>query len=293
MFRQIEKFAFATDICRQMCRSIVTRTVVNLAGAPATRITLVNDRWVGPRDLPGLLIDNHLLHAHFRQTNVLRHFASKATSKFSRKIKKETYDRYMGLDPSQLQHGFDEVPELQDADENVRRIFSLEFAPGSEIKKLQEVKILEEVGADLAGIDFTNFLVTQIAKWTVSIRKLAQHMERFPRDKSNKQKLLILIARRRKFIKILRRRNFDLANRLLDKLGLEYTPPPRYIRRVTRRSLEKKTVVEQAFQERQAALREFKDRVKEEQLQEIAALKKELGMDLTEAEMGRLRQDGT
>ncbi|XP_038059002.1 28S ribosomal protein S15, mitochondrial-like [Patiria miniata] len=302
MFGRVTALGCASEICRQICRKVTTRIVVDIASRATmmnavqlvqtmkTCTNVTNHCWQNNSEASGLLLLRN--HPPLCQVNVSRQFASKATSKFARRVKKETFDRYLGLDPSRLQHGFEEVTELQDADESVKRIFSLEFAKGSEIRKVLEADTLGQVGVDQAEIGFTNFLVTNIAKLTAAIRNLAPHMERFPRDKSNKRQLMMMIDRRRKFIKILLRRNFDLANELLDKLNLEYTPPPRYNRRVTRRALEKKTLVQQAIQERRIAMWEFTGKLKEEQLREIAKLKKELGMELTEDEMGRLGQDG-
>ena len=60
-----------------------------------------------------------------------------------------------------------------------------------------------------------------------------------------------------------------------------------------RRHLEKSALCKQAYIDRMKTLQEFTDQLQEEQLREIAALKKDLGMDLTEEELGRLQQDSS
>ncbi len=72
----------------------------------------------------------------------------------------ETFDRYMGMEPTRLQSGFDEIKELEDASEDVKRIFSLEFAPRQEIKKLQELNTLEGVDHDPTDDSHANYLLT-------------------------------------------------------------------------------------------------------------------------------------
>ena len=96
--------------------------------------------------------------------------------------------------------------------------------------------------------------------------------------------MLDAIDRRRKMLKYLRKRNYERFERLLEELNLTWTPPPEYYRRKSRRSMEKKAVVQEAHAKRQLALKEFETRWRQERLLEIAKLKEELGKELTEEE---------
>ncbi|XP_033635892.1 28S ribosomal protein S15, mitochondrial-like [Asterias rubens] len=292
MFRRLttEGCGLSRQICRNLsttpavCGNVALNSCAATNGASCRLFRRQDELFDQPWDQ----------HRQFIPHTMVRTYASKAASKFSRRVKKETFDRYMGMEPSRLQSGFEEIKELEDASEDVKRIFSLEFAPRREIKKLQEVNTLQDIDHDPTDESHANLLFTSIAKCTVTIRNLAPHVQQFPRDKGNKRIMLMMIDRRRKNIKHLRKINFELSERLLEKLGITYSPPPKYlIRKKTKRYLEKKALCEQAFLERKEALQEFTFHLREEQLKDIAILKKDLGIELTEEEMGRLQEEST
>lgn len=59
-------------------------------------------------------------------------------------------------------------------------------------------------------------------------------------DKANKRWMLMAIDRRKKKLKVLRRTRYDSFEKVCEELGITYTFPPEYYRRVTRRWLAKK-----------------------------------------------------
>lgn len=59
-------------------------------------------------------------------------------------------------------------------------------------------------------------------------------------DKANKRRMLMAIDRRKKHLKNLRLVNYDAFENVCEKLGITYTFPPEYYRRITRRWLAKK-----------------------------------------------------
>lgn len=61
-------------------------------------------------------------------------------------------------------------------------------------------------------------------------------------DKANKRRMLMAIDRRKKLLKRLRLVNYDAFERVCEQLGITYTFPPEYYRRVTRRWLAKKAL---------------------------------------------------
>lgn len=62
----------------------------------------------------------------------------------------------------------------------------------------------------------------------------------FHQDKANKRWMLMAIDRRKKKLKVLRRTRYDSFEKVCQELGITYTFPPEYYRRVTRRWLAKK-----------------------------------------------------
>ncbi|PIK34255.1 putative 28S ribosomal protein S15, mitochondrial [Apostichopus japonicus] len=171
--------------------------------------------------------------------------------------------RFGQLEPSNLKVGYDKLKELQDADEQVKKIFSLEYADDKEIQVYRKSKLVREIQKDPTDYSLP-------VKRSVSERKV-----------------IGLIGRRRKFLKQLRQTDFERFERLLIELGITFTlpPPPQAIRFHTRRYLEKLVVRRKAREQRLKALGEFLMERKNRQMKEIIQLKKELGLDLTEEEV--------
>lgn len=96
-------------------------------------------------------------------------------------------------------------------------------------------------------------------------------------------------------MKELRNTDYERFERLLVELGITYTlPPPKNAVRVhTRRYLEKLVVRKKAAEQRQNALEEYLAEKKKVEMEEIIALKKELGRDLTEEETTYLESSKT
>lgn len=59
-------------------------------------------------------------------------------------------------------------------------------------------------------------------------------------DKANKRRMLMAIDKRKKLLKKLRLVRYDAFEHVCEQLGITYTFPPEYYRRVTRRWLAKK-----------------------------------------------------
>ncbi|XP_783063.3 28S ribosomal protein S15, mitochondrial [Strongylocentrotus purpuratus] len=213
-----------------------------------------------------------------------RGLASRAHMKYNKR-KKEPVDRFGGLDPAQPRLGFEKVKELETANENVKKLFSLDFGTGNDLHNMRR-KLSQDFVRDKP--DEKDDLAVKIATITEHIRALAPHVENNKKDSVNKVRMLNAIDRRRKMLKYLRKRNYERFERLLVELNLTWTPPPEFYRRKTRRSMEKKATVQEAYAKRTLALKEFETRWRQEQLLEIAHLKEELGKELTEEEQGLL-----
>ena len=143
------------------------------------------------------------------------------------------------IDLSQPRMMFRNSKELETADETVKKLFSLEYAPRKEVARVyfEEIKdVVRRHPMDAGSIE------VKIARWTGIIRAYQELMERFPRDKRMKVILKELIDRRKKHLKYLRRWDYKKFEWLLETLNLVYKPPPNEFHWITRKeSLQKLT----------------------------------------------------
>ncbi|CAG9839717.1 unnamed protein product [Diabrotica balteata] len=146
---------------------------------------------------------------------------------------------YPDIDKKQFQLQFRDSKELQTADDNVKKLFTLEFAPRSCSSRLFQYNMMEKVRRhehDYSTVE------TRIARWTGIIRAMQEVMERFPRNKKTKVTLKELIDRRKKHLKYLRRWDYKKFEWLLETLDIVYKPPPNHFHWITRKeSLRKLT----------------------------------------------------
>ncbi|ROJ29317.1 28S ribosomal protein S15, mitochondrial [Anabarilius grahami] len=89
----------------------------------------------------------------------------------------------------------------------------------------------------------------QVAIMTARIRNIQEHLHKHPKDKANKRLMLMTIDSRKKKLKFLRRTRYDSFMKVCQELGITYTFPPEYYRRVTRRWLAKKAFCNKVFKE--------------------------------------------
>jgi len=143
------------------------------------------------------------------------------------------------IDKSQYRLEFQKCKELEDANDVVKKLFSLEFAPRYKSTQVYIKNKLDNVRRhplDRGSPEAT------IARWTGAIRAMQEVMENFPRNKRLKVKLKELIDKRKKQLKYLRRWDYKRFEWLIDTLNIVYKPPPNEFHWVTRRgSLRKLT----------------------------------------------------
>lgn len=132
---------------------------------------------------------------------------------------------------------FQNSKELATADDNVKKLFSLEFAPKKCANNLYIKNMMGKVQRH--DLDFST-IETKIARWTGIIRALQESMERFPRNIRMKVTLKELIDRRKKHLKYLRRWDYKKFEWLLENLDLVYKPPPNHFHWITRKESLKK-----------------------------------------------------
>ncbi|NWW48196.1 RT15 protein, partial [Pedionomus torquatus] len=150
------------------------------------------------------------------------------------------------LSPTMLKKDYANVPVINSVDDVVRRLLSLEMASQKEKMKIKTQQLVEKVRR--SPHDNGSFEV-QVAILTAKIRTYEEHLQRHPKDKSNRRCMLMDIDRRRKLLAYLRRVRYDTFENTCKQLGIQYSLPPPYSRRVTKRWLVKKAFCLKVFQE--------------------------------------------
>ncbi|KAL8220370.1 UNVERIFIED_CONTAM: hypothetical protein K2H54_044340, partial [Gekko kuhli] len=154
-----------------------------------------------------------------------------------RKRKPEIDSHFDDLPPTILMKRYAKVPVIDKVDDVVKRMLSLEMASQKEKLKIKKEQLAEKVRRspnDCCSLE------VQIAYLTARIRTLQEHLQRHPKDKENRRKMMMVIDRRNLLLKALRNREYDVFVNTCKQLNIEYTFPPLYCRRATRRWLVKK-----------------------------------------------------
>ncbi|XP_012659561.1 28S ribosomal protein S15, mitochondrial [Otolemur garnettii] len=150
--------------------------------------------------------------------------------------------------PSTLLKDYQNVPGIENVDDVVKRLLSLEMANKKEMLKIKQEQLMKKV---VANPEDTRSLEARIVALTVRIRNYEEHMQKHRKDKTHKRHLLMSIDQRKKMLKNLRKTNYDVFEKTCRELGIEYTFPPLYYRRAHRRYLTKKALCIRVFQEAQ------------------------------------------
>lgn len=172
------------------------------------------------------------------------------------------------------------VKELEDAPEEVKRLFSLEFADSSMVleKRIQEIRSqIQEHPADVASLE------VKIAEMTVKIRNGMRHTLEFRKDKLNKSRLFGGITSRMRMLGELKLLDYDKFLWLCERLQLQYIPedPYKHIR-LGKRAMRKKIA-------RDAALKMCKDKLAD--LRQQLEKEKVVFLEAKEKEMRQLEEE--
>ncbi|XP_034554615.1 28S ribosomal protein S15, mitochondrial [Notolabrus celidotus] len=177
----------------------------------------------------------------FAVTPPVRHYA-----RGIKKRKTVPESQLSDLPPTMLKIDYTAVPLAQTTDDIVKRLISLELASHSEklhIKKEQLISKVQKDENDRSSVE------VKVAILTARIRNYQEHLQKHHKDKANKRRMLMAIDRRKKLLKNLRLVNYDSFEKVCEQLGITYTFPPEYYRRVTRRWLAKKAFCIKVFKE--------------------------------------------
>ncbi|NWJ07668.1 RT15 protein, partial [Crypturellus undulatus] len=163
-----------------------------------------------------------------------------------RKRKKDFPSHLDDLPPTMLKKDYMNVPIINSVDDVVKRLLSLEMASQKEKVKIKTQQLVEKVRR--SPNDNGSFEV-QVAILTARIRTYEEHLQKHPKDKSNRRRMLMDVDRRRKLLAYLRRVRYDIFENTCKQLNIQYTFPPTYCRRITKRWLAKKALCIKVFQE--------------------------------------------
>ncbi|OXB66407.1 hypothetical protein ASZ78_011941 [Callipepla squamata] len=150
------------------------------------------------------------------------------------------------LPPTMMKKDYANVPVINSVDDVVKRLLSLEMANQREKMKIKIQQLVEKVRRSPS--DNGSFEV-QTAILTAKIRTLEEHLQRHPKDKNNRRSMLMAMDRRNKLLAYLRRVRYDVFENTCKQLNIQYTLPPAYSRRVTKRWVVKKAFCVKVFQE--------------------------------------------
>ncbi|XP_066060490.1 small ribosomal subunit protein uS15m [Chamaea fasciata] len=174
--------------------------------------------------------------------------AARGYARPAAKKKKDIPSHLDDLSPTMLKKEYANLPIMNSVDDVVKRVLSLEMASQREKLKVKKQQLVEKVRR--SPNDNGSFEV-QVAILTARIRTLEEHLQKHPKDKSNRRLLLMDLDRRRKMLGYLRRINYGTFEKTCQELGIQYSPPQPYTRRVTKRWLVKKALCIKVFQEKQ------------------------------------------
>lgn len=166
------------------------------------------------------------------------------------------------IDKTQPLLMFRESKELETANELVKKLFSLEFAPQRLTNQVYRNEVIEKVKRhemDTASAE------VKIAKWTAIIHAQQQAMDRFPKNKRMKVALKELIDKRKKQMKYLRRWDYKRFEWLLEALNIVYKPPPSEFRWVARKESLVKLTNKYCEETKQKKLDEYRKLLEDQQ----------------------------
>lgn len=127
---------------------------------------------------------------------------------------------------------YNELPELQNASDIVKKMFTLQFLPRKETINVRREKVLELVKRHRLDRKSPE---AQIAIMTSDIHQLQQYLTENPKHTTVKVQLLETIAKRRKMLKFLRRWDYRRFEWILERLNLVYKPTPELPHQITRK----------------------------------------------------------
>ncbi|NXF73764.1 RT15 protein, partial [Sclerurus mexicanus] len=164
--------------------------------------------------------------------------------------KKDIPSQLDDLPPTMLKKDYANLPIMDSMDDVVKRLLSLEMASQKEKMKIKIQQLVEKVRRSPSD-NGSSEVQGKLKTGKILIRMFEEHLQRHPKDKNNRRRMLMDVDRRRKLLTYLRRVRFDTFENTCRQLGIQYSLPPPYTRRITKRWLVKKAFCIKVFQEAQ------------------------------------------
>ncbi|KAL0118009.1 hypothetical protein PUN28_008999 [Cardiocondyla obscurior] len=140
---------------------------------------------------------------------------------------------------SNFGNSYNELSELKDANDTVKKMFTLQFLPRKETTIIRREKIMALVKRHKLDDKSSE---AKIAKMTSDIYQLQKDVLKQPTNKVIRIKLLETIDKRKKILKLLREKDYRRFEWVLEKLNLVYKPTPELPLKINREtSLERLT----------------------------------------------------
>lgn len=134
--------------------------------------------------------------------------------------------------PSDFCYMYDESPEMKDASDIVKRMFTLQFLPRKKTVNLRREKIFELVKGHKTD---RNSWEARIASITNEIHQLQECIKENHRNSKVRVFLKEMIDKRRKYLAKLRKEDYRRFEWVLEKLNLVYMPFPEPPIQITRK----------------------------------------------------------
>ncbi|KAM3830190.1 small ribosomal subunit protein uS15m isoform 2-T2 [Vipera latastei] len=163
--------------------------------------------------------------------------------------KKEAIPSHLDdLPGTTLRKDYANVSAIDKVDDVVRRMLSLEMASQREKVKMKKEQLAAKVRRNPNDCGSAE---VQVAYLTAMIRTLKEHLHMHPKDKVNLTRMMIATDRRTVLLKYLRNNHYDIFENTCKQLEIEYSPPPQYRQKITRRAAVKKELRTMVFKEKQ------------------------------------------
>lgn len=213
-----------------------------------------------PSCLSAVLAGKHCRAGSFTLQPQVRHYARAA----KKRVPDAPPSQLSDLLPTMLKLDYAAVPLAQTTDDVVKRLLTLELASHKEKLDLKKEQLISKVQRDKNDRSSEE---VRVAVLTARIRNYQDHLQKHPKDKANKRRMLMAIDKRKKMLKQLRLVRYDAFEKVCEQLNITYTFPPEYYRRATRRWLAKKAFCLKVFKEVQKQKAEERRKRRQRQVQ--------------------------
>lgn len=219
-----------------------------------------------------LIITRTINNPHLLNLNFTRNYAFKSDLKIkwvrpekipSTKPEKSGDLEQIKIIPNkEYVYDFKNSKELENANDVVKKLFTLEFAPRTEVVRSYKEEMVNKVKRHPLDKDS---IEVKIASWTGAIRSMQHTMEHYPRDQILKVHLKELIDKRKKRLKFLRMWDYKRFEWLIEKLNIVYKPSPLENFPVTRKESLRKLTKIHCDNVRNEKLEAYKKQLQEQQ----------------------------